>query len=39
MGEDLRAQSPNWSAAVLTYENSGLHGQVLLADESAPGTE
>ncbi len=39
MGEDLRAQSDEWSAAVLTYEERGLHGQVLLADESAPGNE
>jgi hypothetical protein len=39
MGEDLRAQASAWSAAVLTYKNSGLHGQVLLADESAPGSE
>lgn len=39
MGEDLRAQASDWSAAVLAYEKSGLHGQVLLADESAPGTD
>jgi hypothetical protein len=30
MGEDLRAQASAWSAAVLTYKDRGLHGQVLL---------
>ena len=33
LGEDLRAQGEDWSAAVLTCQGSGLHGQIMLSGE------
>lgn len=38
LGEDLRARTARWSAAVLTCRGGSLHGQVLLASEEPTGS-
>ena len=34
LGEDLRAQGDDWTAAVLTYRGGSLHGQVLFSADA-----